>query len=78
MNVDMQDKLTEMHMAIDKAIMIEHTIYSDYLEGTQPEIFLEGAFERMQTLHNILNDYLKELRGTIAEAESLNKHTPEE
>lgn len=77
MNVDMQDKLTEMNMALDKAIMIEHTIYSDYLE-TQPEIILEGAFERMQTLHNILNDYLKELRGTIAEAESLNKHTPEE
>ena len=54
MNVDLQDKLTEVNMTLDKAIMIEHTIYSDYLE-TQPKVaFAAIDFERIQTLHNIL------------------------
>ena len=71
MSVDMRDKLTEMNMALDKAVMIEHTIYSDYLE-TQPEAILPTDFERIATLHNILNDYLKQIRGIIEEAGRLD------
>ncbi len=82
MNVDIQDKLDEMENALTKVEMIEDTLYNDYLVETEYvakiiKAAVPSEFERIQTLHSIMADYLRQIRGAIAEAGKLNKNKPQ-
>ena len=74
--IDIQDKFTEIEITLDKVNTIENTLYNDYLiESTHAAKIIIDAmpfeFDCILTLHNILTDYLQQLKSLIYTAESM-------
>lgn len=77
--IDFEDMLTQLEGKLKSASLIESDIFNDYASANKPDMLrFKAGYERMQTLHSILRDYLDAALRALEEAEEALAATRQE